>query len=40
MADNRCLDRVAILLPSLDPDAKFEIVVKELVHAEIGRAHV
>ena len=33
MADNRCLDRVAIVLPSLDPDAKFGKVVKELVHA-------
>ena len=33
MADNRCLDRVAIVLPSLDPDAKFGIVVKELVQA-------
>ena len=33
MADNKCLDRVAIVLPSLDPDAKFEKVVRELVEA-------
>ncbi len=33
MADNRCLDRVAIVLPSLDPDAKFGRVVEELVQA-------
>ncbi len=33
MSDNRCLDRVAIVLPSLDPDAKFGKVVAELVEA-------
>ena len=38
MADNRCLDRVAIVLPSLDPDAKFEKVVEELV--QVGFRHI
>ena len=38
MATNTCLDRVAVVLPSLDPDAKFEKVVRELVEA--GFAHI
>lgn len=38
MTTNTCLDRVAVVLPSLDPDAKFEKVVRELVEA--GFAHI
>ena len=33
MADYKCLNRVAIVLPSLDPDEKFGKVVSELVEA-------
>ncbi len=33
MSETNCLERVAIVLPSLDPDAKFGKVVRELVEA-------
>ena len=38
MQENTCLDRVVIVLPSLDPDAKFSNVVRELVDA--GFSHI
>jgi putative flippase GtrA len=37
LEENRCLDRVVIVLPSLDPDTKFGNVVQELVDSGFSK---